>query len=451
MPSLTDHIVAQQKPWRKEPRDTQRLWTYLEQGSPHGEPVILNLGETWSKAPQALTERLATVPAYTHGYQLSMYGLPKLHGTVRQYLMRTHHLDDMPESAFEVAVTWSGTRSIMYSYGRFLLQDWQHAATPVVIATSPGWDYTGVFEPLGYRMRYLQLRPEERFAPNWSAFLALIDEIQQRDDERPALVIINSQHNPTGVNWSPAFVRDLLQFAEERGIAVLIDDAYYGVHSPKITPTSALQILLSQLTTRPTSQLQQRWLSVRSLGKQFHTNGWGLGVFAADPATVAAINDLRGQHVYPYNAMLQYALADWLDDPMSDAFLRDESEGYELKREWISNFLQTQLGYPAVQIHPGECTSYMIFAVPQVYAQHQRGVQQFIDDCFFHTGVLVSSTWATMFVGAQPPVPLDYVRIFIGLDLGDLQTAFERLYHAGFAYTMPQMLSPLPEALIVQS
>jgi aspartate/methionine/tyrosine aminotransferase len=440
MPSLTDHIVSPKKSWRKEPRDTHRLWAYLERDCPHGEPIILNLGETWSKAPQGLTERLATVPAYAHGYQLSMYGLPKLQATLRQYLIRTHQLEQVPETAFEVAVTWSGTRSIMYDYGRFLLQSWQHQTTPVVIATSPGWDYTGVFEPQGFRMRYLQLRPDEQFYPNWSAFLALMDEIAQRDDEQPALVIINSQHNPTGMNWSPEFVRDVLQFAEARGIAVMIDDAYYGVHSPKISPTSALRILHELLVADPSSSLQQRWLSVRSMGKQFHSNGWGLGVFSADPGTVAAINDLRGQHVYPYNAMLQYALADWLNDPESDAFLREEAEGYEQKRAWISAYLQSHLGYPAAQIHPGECTSYMIFAVPPVYAQHERGVQQFIDDCFFHTGVLVSSTWATMFVGAQPPVPLDYVRIFIGLDLADLQTAFERLYNAGFSYTMPEIM-----------
>jgi N-succinyldiaminopimelate aminotransferase len=440
MSILTDHIVSPKRPWRKEPRDTQRLWTYLEQDRPHGEPIILNLGETWSKAPYGLTERLATVPHYTHGYQLSMYGLPKLHQTVRDYVVRTHHLGDVPETAFEVAVTWSGTRSIMYDYGRFLLQQWTHQAAPVVIATSPGWDYTGVFEPLGYRMRYLQLRPDENFYPNWSAFLALMEHIGQRPDERPALIIVNSQHNPTGMNWSPEFVRDMLQYAQANQVAVLIDDAYYGVHAPNITPTSALQILLAQLATSDGPEMSNRWLAVRSLGKQFHTNGWGLGVFTADPTTVAAVNDLRGQHVYPYNAMLQYALAEWLVDPACDQFLREEAICYEQKRARISEYLISHLGYPASAIHPGECTSYMIFAVPQVYAQHERGVQQFIDDCFFNTGVLVSSTWATMFVGAQPPVPLDYVRIFIGLDLNDLEVAFERIYNAGFSYTMPQML-----------
>lgn len=413
--------------------DIAWLQQYMEDGCPQGDPIMLSLGETWTKAPRKLTAALLDQPKLVHGYQLSMYGLPALRRTLRQYLIRTHVLPD--EHTWEVGVTWTGTRSAMFDYGRYLLQEARGEGAPVVLATAPGWDYAGVFEPLGYRMRYLHLRPETGFQPAWADLAALMNADSRQ--ENLAVLVINAQHNPTGVNWNPVTVRNAIRVAVRLGCGVLIDDAYYAIHDPAVEPTSALRILLEELASQPRSPTRRGWVAVRSLGKQFHCNGWALGAVTADPETLdALVNVYRVQHGYNYNGMLQAAMNVWLQDPGAEQFVQQQREDCQKKRTLVGGFLHEFLRYPRQACHLGECSSYVLFQVPPVYGQKPNGVKAYLRDCFFQTGVLFSDVWPLPRV-ANMPEGVNYVRMYLAPATAILMEALQRMYAAGLTFDMP--------------
>jgi len=248
-------------------QDVAWLKEYLDSGAGAGEPIMLSLGETWGHTPSPLLAALRDVPADSHGYQVSMYGLPLLRSLLKEYVADTQRLP--PTTGWELAVSWAGTRSAMRDFADGL-------ARGTVLAVAPAWDYAGILEPIGFSTQYVPFDPAEPSGPTVERTRAAASEVSGN----LAMVVINAQHNPTGANWSPELVAALIEIAIERDAAILIDDAYYGLCPPELPATSALEILLTRLGGRPAPI---PWLGVRSLGKQFHCNGWALGTIVAEP------------------------------------------------------------------------------------------------------------------------------------------------------------------------
>ncbi|MCO1578638.1 pyridoxal phosphate-dependent aminotransferase [Crossiella sp. SN42] len=428
---VTDDILPSRMP------DVGLLRAYLEQGCRHGDPLCLSFGETWNQAPAGLLDHLHERPLHAHGYQLSMYGLPKLRKVARDYVTRSHRLEAVaqPGRDFEVAATWTGTRGAMFDFGRYLLDELgSDGRVPVVVAAGPSWDYEGVFHTLGYQVRYLPLRPETGFRPMAGELQDLADRISAEPGQRLAMVVVNAQHNPTAVNWRPGFVAAAVDLAHQHGAGLLVDDAYFGVHDPEVEPTSALRVLLSRLPGAPPAA-RRRWLAVRSLGKQFHCNGWGLGLMTAEPATLdLLVNRYRLHSSLMYGGVYQHAMADWLADPASTAFLAAQCAEYAAKRRLVDRLFSARLGYPAGAVHTGSCTSYLLFALPAAYAGLDDGEARFRDEVFARTGVLFAPAWPWPYAPTAAPLP--YMRMYLGPGQDVLTEAVDRLAGAGIQHGM---------------
>ncbi|WP_394846242.1 aminotransferase class I/II-fold pyridoxal phosphate-dependent enzyme [Pendulispora brunnea] len=444
---LEDDVLTSRMP------DVGLLTRYLKDGCPHGAPICMSFGETWNQVAPGLVTRVTSEPRHVHGYQLSMYGLPVLRRTVRDYLIEDHGLAGVAETGrdFEVAVTWSGTRSAMFDFGRLLLDRGDVASasrTPVVLAAGPSWDYEGALAPLGYRVRYHALRPETGFRPSLEEVHAVLDRIDANPEERLAMVVINAQHNPTAVNWDADFVSALIRIAMDRKAAILVDDAYFAVHDEGVSATSALRLLLCELATRRDPDARCRWLAVRSLGKQFHCNGWGLGGMVADPAILdLLVNRYRLHNSLMYGGVHQHAMADWLRAPESRQFLRNQQRLYTEKRRFIGEFMKARLHYPEAAVHLGKTTSYIMFAAPKAYASIPEGLDRFKMDCFRDTGVLFAPAWPWPYAaGTQHHLP--YLRMFIGADFDAIRVALRRLADAGFHYDARQRSSRVAQRQI---
>ncbi|MEV6325104.1 pyridoxal phosphate-dependent aminotransferase [Nocardia sp. NPDC051787] len=387
--------------------DTELVSEYLAAGSPAGELIYLGFGETWTKAAPGLTAALAALPTHAHGYIISQYGLPRLQRVLRSYITRTHGL--APEFSagvdYEVAVTAGGTRNAMFDFGRMLRAD----GASTVLAPMPGWDYAGVFGPLGYRTRYY---PVDRGQP-------VTDGLTM---DRNTLLVINAQHNPTGANWRPELIRELLAFARAAGAAVLLDDAYFGVHDPEQTPTSALSLLLQET---PGS----RWLAVRSLGKQFHCSGWGIGAATADPRTLdALVNRWQFQRSFASAIPLQEAMASWLADPASERYLAEQGRAHSVKRAAVQESLCSDLGYPPDMAQVGEFAPFARIPLPR--AHRDGSVLQFRHECLRKTGVLVGvDRWDAENSDRSP-----CYRLYLGPELPVIIEAITRMGRAGYGY-----------------
>ena len=404
---LSDRIVPNRL------RDTVWLRDYLQEGSPAGPPILLSLGEPWSRTPQRLLEALPDVPTEAHGYQLSMWGLPVLRNALRTYVALTHQIDPGPQ--WELAVSWTGTRSAMRDFGEYVLEKGapQH---PEIVVLSPAWDYAGVFEPLGYASRYLETAQADGFAP---CPAALEQQLADLRAESVAIVVINAQHNPTGHNWSPAVVRLLLEFAHEAGAAVLIDDAYFAYCDPALGRTSAIAEVLAL-------EAPACWLATRSLGKEFNCNGWALGALTAPPQVLdVLVNDIRPRHSYNYAGQLQAAMAAWLarQDEVT-AFLQAERTELAAKRAFLVEGL-VDAAVPRAAIVAGRAAPYVLFDAAQLgYAN----ASAFLERAARTTGVVMTTAWPTAQHGVERETT--FVRIFAGVGDDQLREAWRRLREA---------------------
>ncbi|CAF4379672.1 unnamed protein product, partial [Adineta steineri] len=114
----------------------------------------------------------------------------------------------------------------------------------VAVSFQPGWDYTGVYESLKMKVLHLPLTPRTEFVPDLKEWSKYLDE---QKPEKIDLVIINTQHNPTGKQWSPDVVNFLMDLAWKHESYLLIDDAYYCVHDPRVEIVNTLKIWLKRL------------------------------------------------------------------------------------------------------------------------------------------------------------------------------------------------------------
>jgi aspartate/methionine/tyrosine aminotransferase len=386
--------------------DVAWLTEYLAGGARAGEPIMLSLGETWSGTPAPLLTALRDVPADFHGYQISMYGLPLLRRLLKDYVADTQRLPRF--ALWELAVSWTGTRSAMRDFALGLERG-------TVLIVAPAWDYEGIFGPLGFHAAYVPFNPVERLAPSVAGIRAAAAAVGNL-----AMVVINAQHNPTGANWSPELVGTMIEIAVERKAAILIDDAYYGLCDSTEPVTSALEILLVLLAGR---RCPVPWLAVRSLGKQFRCNGWALGAVIAEPALLDdLVNDVRPQHTFNYGSHLQWAMAQWLQDRQAvDDYLEAQRIETAEKRAAICDPLTARV---RERVIAGPAAPYVLFPVPA-----NMDVTTYLRRAIIECGVILSDAWPLARVGETAST--GYARLYLGPDLPSLRAARDRLMRAG--------------------
>lgn len=415
--------------------DVTALRRYRDNGGDITDLIYLSLGETWNQVAPGLVEKLSSeLPLHCHGYSLNTYGFPALHRTLRRYITADHDLAEIAElgTDYDVGVSQNGTRTAMFHFGRLLAENitGNAGSDPVLVTASPGWDYQGVYAALGFRTSRFTLSSATQYQPDPHE---VSEHLRRARSETtgPVLLAINAQHNPTGANWSPSSVREIVRSALDLGVCLLIDDAYFAVHDPSVTPTNSLRILLEEIESVPAA-LRPRWLCVRSLGKQFHCNGWGIGAMTSAPDTLAELlTRLFPQHTFASSMPLQAAMAAWLDDPASERFLVQQRQDYAAKRAAVSNLMTEVLGYPVEEVFPGVCSAFVLMQAPPWYWKtKERRSQTYREHCLSQAGVLFGEADMTP-PGRSRGRRQEAVRIYIAPPQPTLDQAIYRLRSNG--------------------
>lgn len=414
--------------------DTEYLISYLNNKN-NDDPILLTLGETWNRIPSRLVENLNESENYEHGYQISMYGLPSFRRTLKEYIFKTEQINESFNKKLEVAVSWNGTRSSMVDYGRFILEKFDNKGKrPVFISTNPGWDYEGVYIPLGFESEQIPLQEENNFLPTLEEFERIINKVNNSEDKYIAFIVINAQHNPTGNNWSEDLVDGLIKLSAQNKCGLLIDNAYYGVTQRQENKTSTWSLVEKNWDLLSSLNTTDLLFGTRSLGKQFHCNGWGIGGIIATPTTLDEIvNKYRPIHSYNYNAVLQKAMEKWISSPLHISFLDELNSEKKLIDELILNTFIEKLNYPRNAIHIGEYAPYVLLKIPLDYQQKENGLKQYIKDLFFKTGVLVTDCWALP-RNNNKYSHLNYIRMYTGVNIDVMKEALDRIVKNDFLY-----------------
>lgn len=404
-------------------------------------PLMTSIGEpsfTAAQVPQRLLELVRNAPPELHGYQASMGGFPVARRAIANYLMRTMHLNEVAQHGedFQIALTAGGTRGVMGDFAR-LLQSRSAALgvfdTPVALCADPCWDYAGPLVEAGFEMAYWPLRAENDWLPDIADARRVAEQIGSSKGKRLAMVIVNSQHNPTGRGWPLGTLTSLFALASAYGAGILLDDPYFEVRTTDAIPVSAPAALLGFLATADNAALQLDWCAVRSLGKQLGVNGWGVGTLTAHPSTLEDLLHHAFRRRFPSNAHQEWAVAQYLADPASESDAVNRRHALTEKRKRFSLTLQ-QLGWPKGTISRGEFTPYVLVAVPPAWAGLPNGEEIYRDYLFERTGILVAHASIERPSLTTPMSDLKWVRFYLGVSDEVFDEVLERLRSGGLAY-----------------
>lgn len=143
-----------------------------------------------------------------------------------------------------------------------------------VLLPFPGYPPTAVeARLLGLETRFYHLRRENDFAID-------LDEIKKLTDGKTKLLLINSPHNPTGATVSNAQMRELHDFAVERGIPFVSDEVYHPIYHHEETSSAAVL---------------PHAIVVGSFSKALSLSGLRIGwIIDRDPARQRQYMDARG-------------------------------------------------------------------------------------------------------------------------------------------------------------
>lgn len=128
----------------------------------------------------------------------------------------------------------------------------------------------------GAAVHYVRLGPGEDFFANLHA-------AYEQAWPRPRVIVASFPHNPTTTCVDLAFMTELVEFAKERDIVVVHDNAYADMGFDGYMPPSILQV----------PGADECAVEIYSMTKSFSMAGWRMGFMLGNAEVVAALAKLK--------------------------------------------------------------------------------------------------------------------------------------------------------------
>jgi methionine aminotransferase len=193
-----------------------------------------------------------------------------------------------------------------------------------VILFDPSYDaYDPIVRLAGGIPIHIPLKASNNFAIDWSSVAAKITP-------RTRAIMVNSPHNPTGAVWSMADLDAFAEVVKGTNILIVSDEVYEHIVFDGVQHASVL--------LHP--ELRKRSFVCGSFGKTYHITGWKIGYCIAPEFLTSEFRKLHQWVTFSSATPLQYALADYLNEPGHYLGL---SDFYQKKRDlFASQFSETK-------------------------------------------------------------------------------------------------------------
>lgn len=208
--------------------------------------------------------------------------------------------DNPVDADTEITITNGATQAIYTAVTAFV------NVGDEVILVEPAYDsYKPAIELCGAKAVPYELAAPD-YTIDWGAFEKLITE-------RTRMVMINSPHNPSGKILKKEDLEALQRITSGTDILVLSDEVYEHLIFDGQVHESVLKY----------PELYERSLATFSFGKVFHNTGWRIGYCVAAPHLMNEFRKVHQFNVFSINTPLQFALAEFLEDPNEYLSLAD--------------------------------------------------------------------------------------------------------------------------------
>ena len=263
--------------------------------------VHMEVGQPAAGAPaSAIAAVRAALGSGAHGYTAAL-GIASLRRRIAQSYAQWHDVEVDPE---RVVVTTGSSAAFMLAFLALF-----EAGDRVAVAV-PGYPpYRHILSALGCEPVLIETSAATRWALSSDLLLA-----QHR--VRPLKgVVVGSPANPTGTMMTAAALRDLIQSAEDAGIAVISDEIYHGLDYT--------------FRAQSVAALSANTIVVNSFSKYFCMTGWRIGWMVVPSSLLRTVERLQQNLAISVPTLSQIAAEAAFDG-------RDELEnikhGYEENR-----------------------------------------------------------------------------------------------------------------------
>lgn len=340
------------------------------------EHGAINLAQGFPDFPssQRLNELVAHYMRQGYNQYAPMAGVPILRQRIAEKIDGLYGVKIDPDK--EITITCGATEGIFTAIGALV------SPGDEVIIFEPAYDsYRPSIELFGGVTKSFELSAPD-YTIDWDRLMRLISM-------KTRMIIINTPQNPIGKILKPADLQALEKLVSSSDIIILSDEVYEHMVYDGHEHQSVLRY----------PALRERALAVYSFGKTFHNTGWRIGYCVAPPALTAEFRKVHQFNVFSINTPMQYALADFLEDPHEylglgtffthkrDFFL-DAIEG-SLFRPLLSEGSYFQLcDYSQISDEPDVdfcrrlTIDYKVAAIPVSVFYHSKRDEKIIRFCF---------------------------------------------------------------------
>jgi alanine-synthesizing transaminase len=296
-------------------------------------------------SPDVASHKLAEAAANARNHRYSASrGIPKLRAAAADMYMRRFGVALDPErEIINVIGAKEGFTHLMW----VLLQPGDACLVPA--PSYPIHIWGPIFA--GAAIREVALAPGDEFIAN-------LEKSYEYSWPKPRTLVISFPHNPTTVCVDLEFFTRIVEFAKERDIIVVHDNAYADLGFDGYDPPSILQV----------PGAKDCCVELYSMTKSFSMAGWRVAFLLGNPEVVAALTKLKSYLDYGTFQPIQIAATVTMNEASEHPKLVRDI--YQRRRDVLCDGLN-RIGWP---IERPKGTMFVWAKIPEQY-QHMNSLE----------------------------------------------------------------------------
>lgn len=250
-----------------------------------GEKVIhLGTGEPQSKVPMdAILNAAAKLNTGEIRYT-PPDGTPAMKKAIIRYMDENYHKQVMPEN---IIVSNGAKQSISVALQAIL--DPQDE----VVFMVPYWVTYPQLVKICNAIPVPVVPEDGRFQPR-------MEDVRQKISSYTKAIIINSPNNPTGAMYSREFIKEIVEFAESKGIWLIMDDIYHRLAYDGRKPISAYDFVKDDIE-------KSKLIVINGVSKMYAMTGFRIGWAVGNRKLIDNMRNIQGHTTHGPSALLQVA------------------------------------------------------------------------------------------------------------------------------------------------
>ncbi len=211
-------------------------------------------------------------------------GTPAMKQAIIRYMEENYHKEVMPEN---IIISNGAKQSL--SVLLMTILDPQDE----VIFPAPFWVSYPEMVKLSNAIPVPVKAEDGRFYPR-------LEDIKDNVTSYTKAIILNSPNNPTGVMYSKEFIKEMVEYAEEKGIWLIMDDIYHKLIYDHKRPISVYDF------TKDDSE-KSKLVVVNGVSKMYAMTGFRIGWTVGNKKLIEMMTNIQGHTTHGPSALLQTA------------------------------------------------------------------------------------------------------------------------------------------------